>query len=52
MAVDKITGVTYTDVSKVQDVAVASISKIDGETAAGGGGGITNGGDDADGVCK
>jgi len=39
MAVDKITGVTYTDVSKVQDVAVASISKIDGETAAGGGGG-------------
>ena len=44
MAVNKIIGVTYSGVSKVQSVAVGNISKIDGVTAAGGGGGL----DDAD----
>jgi hypothetical protein len=42
MAIEKITGITYSGVSNVQTVAVGSISKIDGVTAAGGGGGGGN----------
>jgi len=38
MAVDKVTGISYTSISKVIGIAKAAISKITGQTAAAGGG--------------